>query len=135
MEKKKTKKKKKCYSKVKKRVHCIILNALFVANLRGKTAIDRERRPALSTLFPGNKFVRTKMRLKPSVKEGTKIELQKEICQISFTSHWESVRFLRESFCYKSISEIFSVMSRKFTISLPAHPNSIIRTFCAHTAI
>ena len=51
-----------------------------------------------------------------------------------FTFHrWESVRFLRESFNYKSLSEIFSVMSQKFQMSLPTHPNSIIRNFCSYT--
>ena len=49
-----------------------------------------------------------------------------------FTFHrWESVRCLREAFNYKSITEIFSLMSRKFTMSLPTHPNSIIRKFCS----
>ena len=57
-------------------------DALLVANLRRKTAIDWERRPTLFTLFPGNKFIRTKMRLK----EGTTIESQREICLILFTS-------------------------------------------------
>ena len=66
-----------------RRISIVAVNdALLVANLRRKTAIDWERRPTLFTLFPGNKFIRTKMRLK----EGTTIESQREICLILFTS-------------------------------------------------
>ena len=51
-----------------------------------------------------------------------------------FTFHrWESVRSLREAFDYKSVTDIFSEMSRKFLLSLPTHSNSIIRTFASHT--
>ena len=52
-----------------------------------------------------------------------------------FTYHrWESIRALRETFGYKSLIEMFSVMSRNFIKSLPTHPNSIIRIFCSHAA-
>ena len=51
-----------------------------------------------------------------------------------FTYHrWESVRSIREAFHYKSILEIFAEMSRKFTISLPSHPNSIVRNLYSHS--
>ena len=54
-----------------------------------------------------------------------------------FTYHrWESIRVLRETFGYKSLIEMFSAMSRKFVISLPTHPNSIIRLFrCVHASL
>ena len=39
---------------------------------------------------------------------------------------WESVRQLRESFGYKSLTDIFGRSRKKFHERLPYHPNSII---------
>ena len=39
---------------------------------------------------------------------------------------WESIRSLRESFGFKSLTDIFHITKRKFDASLPAHHNPII---------
>ena len=63
------------------------------------------------------------------------VALNKAIRRI-FTFHrWESVRFLRESFGYKSIYEIFEIAKRKFLASLESHQNALIARLYAMDVI
>ena len=39
---------------------------------------------------------------------------------------WESIRVLRESFGYKSLTDIFGCARKKFQYVLPYHSNSIV---------
>ena len=39
---------------------------------------------------------------------------------------WESIRSLRESFGYKSLTDLFAIAKRKFLENAPAHRNRII---------
>ena len=44
-----------------------------------------------------------------------------------FTYHrWQSIRVLRESFGYKSLSDIFAASKRKFVAKLSSHNNHVI---------
>ena len=40
---------------------------------------------------------------------------------------WESVQFFCDGFQMKSIYELFQIASKKFRLSLPYHPNSVLR--------
>ena len=42
-------------------------------------------------------------------------------------NRWESVRTIRESFGYKSLTELFQSTKRKFNMSLLSHRNSVIK--------
>ena len=42
-------------------------------------------------------------------------------------NRWESVRTIRESFGYKSLTELFHSTKRKFNMSLLSHRNSVIK--------
>ena len=53
-----------------------------------------------------------------------------------FTYHrWQSIRVLRESFGYKSLTDMFSTSKRKFTFKLPCHRNSVISRLAMHSPV
>ena len=53
--------------------------------------------------------------------------LNNAIRRIFSYNRWESIRTLRETFGYKSLTEIFHVSSTRFIKSLTNHPNRLIR--------
>ena len=55
------------------------------------------------------------------------VALNDAIRKIVSFNQWESVRFLRESFGYKTLYEIFATASKKFRDALPTYRNSIIK--------
>ena len=48
-------------------------------------------------------------------------------------NRWESIRELRESFGYKSLTDLFSMAKRKFDDSILSHPNGVISHLARHT--
>ena len=54
------------------------------------------------------------------------------LCLIFRFNRWESVRFLRESFGFKSLVEIFDASKRKFDASLLSHSNPVITHLAPH---
>ena len=50
-------------------------------------------------------------------------------------NRWESVRSLRESFGYKSLTDLFHITKRKFDASLLSHRNSVIKHIARNTLI
>ena len=61
--------------------------------------------------------------------------LNDAIRKIFSFNRWESVRELRTSFGYKSLTEIFSLASNKFVKSLPGHVNPLIRQIHANLSL
>ena len=58
--------------------------------------------------------------------------LNNAIRRIFTYNRWESVRVLRESLGYRSLTEIFNATASKFFDSLPSHPNSITCKFLSN---
>ena len=61
--------------------------------------------------------------------------LNNSIRKIFTYNRWESVRTLRESFGYLSLTDIFHKSAKKFLNSLPYHSNSIIRELHRHLTV
>ena len=59
-------------------------------------------------------------------KQNCNVALNDAIRKIFSFNRWESVRTLRLSFGYGSLTEIVSATRRKFFDSLPLHSNTII---------
>ena len=55
------------------------------------------------------------------------VAVNNSIRRIFSFRRWESTRFLRESFGFKSLEEIFSRAKKKFENSLCSHSNIILR--------
>ena len=60
--------------------------------------------------------------------------LNNAIRRIFTYNRWESVRELRESLGYKSLTEIFNTTASNFFNSLSNHSNSFIREFHSHVS-
>ena len=58
--------------------------------------------------------------------------LNDSIRKIFGFNRWESVRFLRESFGYKSLYDMFAKAARCFQISLGTHHNSVLKHLSKH---
>ena len=50
-------------------------------------------------------------------------------------NRWESIRSVRESFGYKSLTELFAIAKRRFDLSLPRHHNKVISHLARNLAI
>ena len=50
-------------------------------------------------------------------------------------NRWESVRTLRESFGYSSLTELFAIARKRFYGSLPHHRNNVISSLSRNLAI
>ena len=50
-------------------------------------------------------------------------------------NRWESVRSIRESFGYRSLTELFAKAKRRFDVSLPHHHNKVISHLARNLAI
>ena len=50
-------------------------------------------------------------------------------------NRWESVRSIRESFGYMSLTELFAKAKRRFDLSLPHHHNKVISHLARNLAI
>ena len=61
--------------------------------------------------------------------------LNNAIRKIFTYNRWESIRTLRESFGYMSLTEIFHTASMKFLGSLPNHSNMLIRELHRYLSI
>ena len=57
------------------------------------------------------------------------------IRHISTYHRWQSIRVLRESFRYKSLTDMFSTSKRKFSAKLPCHRNSVISPLAIHSPV
>ena len=55
------------------------------------------------------------------------VALNDAIRKIFSFNRWESVCFLRESFGYQSLTEIFAKASHNFLVSIANHENAILR--------
>ena len=61
--------------------------------------------------------------------------LNDAIRKIFTYNRWESVRFLRKSFGYRSLYEIFALAKTRFDESLPSHCNAVIRHIHLHISV
>ena len=55
------------------------------------------------------------------------VAINNAIRRIFSFKRWESTRYLRETFGYKSIEEIFDLAKKRFTKSLRNHDNEIMK--------
>ena len=61
--------------------------------------------------------------------------LNNAIRKIFTYNRWESIRVLRESFGYLSLTEIFNKTVKKFFYTLPNHSNTIVRELHRHLSV